>query len=163
MMSRPVIADVRVALLGDSARVEAAFPGALPEESEHLGYSFRTVTRDASAYRFHFFAAATDKPVSEYMRQKLSSAQMLVFLVDDRTGDALADLLDRALLARPVILVASPQEEAMVRATDGYTRCCDRGLPVSVVSRGLFDESPLDLILNFALEHVKDIAYREIR
>lgn len=51
-----------------------------------------------NAYRFHFFAAATDKPISEYMKQKLSASQIFVFLVNDRTSSVLADLLDRSLL-----------------------------------------------------------------
>ncbi|EFO63008.1 Hypothetical protein GLP15_2770 [Giardia lamblia P15] len=161
-MSRPVIADVKVSLFGDSAQVEAAFPGSVAGESEHLGYSFHTVTRDVNAYRFHFFTAATDKPISEYMKQKLSSSQISIFLVSDRTSSVLADLVDRSLLAGPTILVASPQEEAMIRSTDGYAKCCSRGV-TTVVSRGLFDESPVDLILNFALEHLKDMVYKEIK
>lgn len=161
-MSRPVIADVKVSLFGDSAQLETAFPGSVAGESEHLGYSFHTVIRNVNAYRFHFFAAATDKPISEYMKQKLSDSQIFVFLVNDRTSSVLADLLDRSLLTGPTILVASPQEEAMIRSTDGYARYCNRGV-TTVISRGLFDESPVDLILNFALEHIKDMTYKEIR
>lgn len=143
--------------------MEAAFPGSIAEESEHLGYSFHAVTRDVNAYRFHFFTAATDKPISEYMKQKLSCSQIFVFLVNDRTGSVLVDLLDRSLLTRPTILVASPQEETMIRSTDGYAKCSDKGIAVSVISRGLFDESPIDLILNFALEHIKDMVFKEIK